>query len=118
AVPKAHAKQEQSELADKWINIAAHRYSKAQAAELKVGVRTICHEVEKECFKKTKKSIILPKSTVLARANGRQSIKSFNERKAWLTPGEEEVVVDFAIDMALRGFPLNHRRLKEHVDEI
>ncbi|KAI0372544.1 hypothetical protein BV20DRAFT_902031, partial [Pilatotrama ljubarskyi] len=78
----------------------------------------ICREVETECFEKTKKIIKLSKTTVLERAKGRVSIRDFNGEKAWLTRDEEEVVVAFAIDTALRGFPLNHRRLKEHVDEI
>ncbi|KAI0362946.1 hypothetical protein BV20DRAFT_959299, partial [Pilatotrama ljubarskyi] len=100
---KARAKQEQTRLADEWINIAAHRYNEAQAAGSKDGMRTICREVEKECYENTKKLINLSKSTVLARTNRQQSMKSFNESKAWLTPSEENVVVDFAVDTALRG---------------
>lgn len=122
AISKAAAKQQESELAEEWINVAAERYKEAQAqvvpAGKKVGVRRICEEVERECFEKTKKKIKLSKTTVLARVGGREGIRSFNMSKAWLTEGEEEVIVDFAIDTALRGFPLSHGRLKEHVDEI
>ncbi|EIW54949.1 uncharacterized protein TRAVEDRAFT_82237, partial [Trametes versicolor FP-101664 SS1] len=78
----------------------------------------ICQAISAECFEKTKKRIDLPKSTVIARANGRRSIRAFNAEKRWLTDGEEEVVVEFTIDTALRGFPLSHQRLKEHVDSI
>ncbi|EJF56428.1 hypothetical protein DICSQDRAFT_37136, partial [Dichomitus squalens LYAD-421 SS1] len=78
----------------------------------------ICREVEQECFLETRKKITLPKSTVSARANGRTSIQDFNATKRWLTPAEEDVVVEFAIDAGLRGFPLTHRMLKDHVDAI
>jgi hypothetical protein len=41
-----------------------------------------------------------------------------HEEQKWLTSDEEWVVIDFAVECANRGFPLSHRRLKEHVDEI
>ncbi|TFK82752.1 hypothetical protein K466DRAFT_471634, partial [Polyporus arcularius HHB13444] len=78
----------------------------------------VCREVEDQCFAETKRRIGLPKSTVSARANGRRSIRDFNGSKRWLSDQEENTVVDFTIDTALRGFPLNHKRLKQHVDSI
>ncbi|KAJ8474688.1 hypothetical protein ONZ51_g7033 [Trametes cubensis] len=115
---KAKAKTEDSELHEEWTNIAAQRYNQARTSGQKSGARTIIREVEKECLERTKKRVRLSKTTVIARANGRESIQQFNASKAWLSSGEEDTVVAFAIDSALRGFPLNHRRLKEHVDEI
>ncbi|KAI0709810.1 hypothetical protein C8Q76DRAFT_568097, partial [Earliella scabrosa] len=79
----------------------------------------ICQEVEAECYAKTGKTIKLHKSTIQRRAlGGQRSIWEFNTTKRWLTNAEEKSVVDFAIDTVLRGFPLSHRRLKEHVGEI
>ncbi|RPD67635.1 hypothetical protein L226DRAFT_445447, partial [Lentinus tigrinus ALCF2SS1-7] len=78
----------------------------------------ICQEVQEECFSKTQKHVKLACNTVLARANGRQSIRTFNTEKRWLSVAEEDAVVDFVIDTAQHGFPLSHRRLKEHVDTI
>ncbi|KAH9891176.1 hypothetical protein C8Q73DRAFT_617501, partial [Cubamyces lactineus] len=78
----------------------------------------IIHEVEKECLERTKKWVWLSKTTVMVRASGRESVQQFNARKAWLSSGEEDMVVAFAIDSALRRFPLSHQCLKEHVDEI
>lgn len=41
-----------------------------------------------------------------------------NEARSRLLPAEVDVVIDFIIEMAHRGFPLSHRRLKEHVDIV
>jgi hypothetical protein len=38
--------------------------------------------------------------------------------RAWLTDAETDVVINFIIEMGDRGFPLSHRRLKEHVDML
>lgn len=121
ALSKSKRKQGSSEFLNKWIDIAATRYREGQNSEgggPKKGVRKICREVAEECFQETKKRVELSKTTVIERSKGRISIREFNAGKGWLTPEEEDVVVDFAIDTALRGFPLNHQRLKERVDEI
>lgn len=101
--------------------IAADRYNaertSGKSGTLK-GVRTICQEVMEECLRETKKEVTLVPYTVLQRAKGRQSMRDFNAGKRWLEPGEEEAVVTFAIDTARRGFPLTHKRLKDHVDTI
>lgn len=116
---KTKEKQLSSEFRNKWINIAAERYNEAQTTPGNIkGIRTICTEVAQECYAETRKKVQLSKTTVLERAKGRVSIREFNAKKGWLTREEEDIVVAFAVDTALRGFPLNHRRLKEHVDEI
>ena len=119
ALSKTKTKQIDSKLLDKYIKIAAERYNHERATEKKPrGLRKICEEVEAECFRDTKKEIKLDKMTVSRRAKGRQNIREFNASKGWLTPAERELVIQFTIDTALRGFPLSHRRLKEHVDAI
>lgn len=119
AISKSEKKQASSEFQDKWIDIAATRYSEGQDnGGTKRGIRKVCKEVAEECFHQTKMRVNLPKTTVIEWAKRRVSIRDFNAGKGWLTLEEEDVVVDFAIDTAVRGFPLNHRRLKEHVDEV
>ncbi|KAI0741017.1 hypothetical protein C8Q76DRAFT_591338, partial [Earliella scabrosa] len=112
--------QKLSELKDYWTNIAVERYAEEQSSgkTVKKGLRKICQEVEADCYGTTKKHVRIASSTVSARFNGRQSIREFNAGKRWLEEGEEDAVVNFAIDTAKRGFPLNHKRLKEHVDAI
>ena len=41
-----------------------------------------------------------------------------NAERSWLTDSEVTIVIDFINEMADRGFPLSHERLKEHVDDI
>lgn len=57
-------------------------------------------------------------NTVYRLATGKQSIQDFNKSKAWLTKEESDIVIEFAIKTAAPGFPLSHRQLAEHVDEI
>ena len=119
AISKAKEKQINSELLDKYVKIAAERYNYEQSTEKKPrGLRKICQEVEAECFQDTNKEISLDKTTVSRRAKGLRSMPEFNASKGWLTPAESELVIQFTVDTALRGFPLSHRRLKEHVDAI
>jgi hypothetical protein len=53
------------------------------------------------------------------RLNGGQSCQQYNmEQNSWLIPEEEDQVVNFALDCAARGFPLDHKSLKQHVDTL
>ena len=114
-----HAQLE-SQFLHEWINIAADRYNAERQSNnrCKKGVRKICQDVQGECFVKTKRTVKLAPNTVLERAKGRKSIRDFNAEKRWMEEGEEDAVVDFVIDCARRGFPVSHKRLKEHVDLI
>ncbi|KAF9227985.1 DDE-domain-containing protein, partial [Gyrodon lividus] len=52
--------------------------------------------------------------TICQEVEGRWQKKS----NAWLATDEEEQIIMFCIDLAARGFPLNHRSLKVHVDSV
>lgn len=41
-----------------------------------------------------------------------------NAARSWLTDEECEVVINYVVECGNRGFPLSHRRLREHVNEI
>lgn len=86
--------------------------------EKKKSLRAICEDMEKKCLREKKKAINLDHNTLSRRVKGERSIREANQDKAWLTPQETEEVIEYAISLANRGFPLSHRRLKEHVDEI
>ena len=47
-----------------------------------------------------------------------KSIYEFNKAKAWLNQTEEENSVDFLLQTAARGFPLNHQRLEEVFNRV
>jgi hypothetical protein len=49
---------------------------------------------------------------------GGVSMSAFNAGKQRLTPAEERVLVDFALESADRGFPLTHANLYKAADDI
>ena len=60
----------------------------------------------------------VPKSTLWRRSHGGQSIQNFNATKQKLTPEEEHVLVQFILESADRGFPLNHSTIRSYADAI
>nr|VWO98225.1 Serine/threonine-protein kinase CST20 (EC [Ganoderma boninense] len=119
ALSKTKVSQIDSEVRDRLVKIAAERCLEERCTQANPrAVWKICEEVEAEYFQETKKHIKISRTTVNGRINGRQSIRDFNATKRWLDEAEEAMVVDFTIDTALRGFPLNHKRLKEHVNAL
>jgi hypothetical protein len=58
------------------------------------------------------------KSTLARRVQGGQSIREFNATKQLLSTAEEAVLVQFIIESADRGFPLNHDLIKFYVNAI
>lgn len=49
---------------------------------------------------------------------GVRPVAESNCAKCWLLPEEEEVVLEFALEIASRGWPLEKERIKAHVDKI
>ncbi|KDQ33603.1 hypothetical protein PLEOSDRAFT_1073814 [Pleurotus ostreatus PC15] len=65
-----------------------------------------------------KPRVELAPSTLRRLVNGGIPKSQSNAMRGWLLEGEVEIVIRFAVEMALCGFPLTHRRLKEHVNGI
>ncbi|EPT04070.1 hypothetical protein FOMPIDRAFT_1101986, partial [Fomitopsis schrenkii] len=123
ALSKTKKKQITRELNEKWMTAAVQRYHAEQARPLtedktRKGLREIAKEVEGECFQKTKKQIHIAPLTLLRRVKGGQSIGEFNANKSWLSAEETETIITYAVETAKRGFPLSHRPLREHAEEI
>ena len=80
----------------------------------------VCWVVEAEWRQKAGcGEVTVSHDTVKRRLNGKQSCQQFNmEQNAWLTLEEEEQIVNFTLDCAARGFPLDHKSLKHHVDAV
>lgn len=112
--------KEDVEEKEKWMKVAIKRYQEEFEFEShqRKGVRTIIADVESQCYRKTKHHVHLDRSTVIRRANGGRSLAEFNKEKSWLNRDETKLVVAYAIELARRGFPLSHRRLREHVSDI
>lgn len=110
-------------LKEHWENVALDRYLDAldqiaPKTRIKGGLQKFIDEAIEECKSTTRKTIYIAQQTLSDRKNGRMGIREANASKRWLSDDEEEEVVDYAIAVAQRGFPLSHRRLKEHVNEI
>ncbi|EPS96425.1 hypothetical protein FOMPIDRAFT_1082667, partial [Fomitopsis schrenkii] len=82
------------------------------------GARTIARDFENIYRQETGDTIKLNYNTIIRGAHGTQSRAESNESRGWLTAEETDVVLEYIIELGQRGFPLSHRRLKEHVDEI
>ena len=86
--------------------------------KLRKGARKICKDFERLYLQETGDPIKLSFSTLTRLANGGKTQVQSNSERSWLSPEETNVVLEYIIETGDRGFPLSHRRLKEHVDEI
>lgn len=98
--------------------IATYQSEQLKDPKERKGLRTVCKEIEIDHRKETGHNVTLNHNTLRTLANGGRKMGDFNATKGWLTKSEEDVVVQYAAELGERGFPLTHRRLKEHVDEI
>ena len=86
--------------------------------ERRKGLRKVCRETEAEHYRKTKEVIKLDPMTLRRLASGGKRKSQSNAEKGWLKADEIDLVIDFAVETAARGFPLSHQWLREHVNAI
>lgn len=120
AKSEARKQKESSEEKTNLQKIAVERYiaELSKPSSERKGARKICEEVTIQHKNETGTLISLNHATIIRHANGERTIQEFNAEKSWLSKEEAEVVLGFAEETAARGFPLSHRRLREHVDQI
>ncbi|KAK0475949.1 hypothetical protein EDD18DRAFT_1387251, partial [Armillaria luteobubalina] len=82
------------------------------------GARKICEDFEALYQRETGKKISLSYSTLIRLANGGKTKAQSNAMKSHLFPSEANNIIDFVLAVASEGFPLSHRRLKEHINEV
>lgn len=82
------------------------------------GARKVCEDIEDEHFSMTGEVVTLSHTTVLRLSHGGIRLSQFNSGKCALGSEEQDEVIEYLIDLAYRGFPLSHRRLREVVDAI
>jgi len=97
---------------------AAEQQRLLAPGEKKKSSRQICQDASDAHFAATGRRIPLSFNTVVRHAKGGINLTQSNGKKSWLTEEEHETMVQFAIEMAQRGFPLSPRRLKEHSEAI
>jgi len=82
------------------------------------GLRKICKDFQLLYYEEKGVRIPLSFVTLGRLADGGLRREEAHELCCWLTPIEEDVVVNFIVEMGERGWPLSHRRIKEDVDRI
>ncbi|KAJ3794295.1 hypothetical protein GGU11DRAFT_666382, partial [Lentinula aff. detonsa] len=93
-------------------------YKNSQSSPNTLSLRKACKQAEEECFHEKKKKKILSSSALHRRIHGGRSHTEAKEEQHWLNNNEEAALVNEVIYWGDRGFPLHHKRLKEHADEI
>ncbi|KZP13126.1 hypothetical protein FIBSPDRAFT_683545, partial [Athelia psychrophila] len=82
------------------------------------GARTVCTDFENLYRLETGLTVKLSHTTLIRLAQGGRARTDAVANRSWVMKEEEQVLIDFIGEIGNRGFPLSHRRLKEHVDEI
>jgi hypothetical protein len=98
--------------------VKAYQLESKKPKKERDGLRKVCLKLEELGYSETGERIKLSHMTLKRLAAGGKTRKEANEDRTWLTPRDVDVVIDFVNEMAGRGFPLSHARLKEHVDLI
>jgi Tc5 transposase DNA-binding domain len=111
------AQAEHNDLMDHTV-IAYHIELTKPAGVHHRSAHTICSDFEALYKQETEKPIHLSYSTLQRLTNGGKTKAQSNADHRWLTPEEVEIVIEYIVEVGERGFPLSHKRLKEHVDEI
>lgn len=113
----------------KKAQIAREAYEDLKAQAIKVyaaerakpkgrSARTVAKDFVQLYKRETGKDVKLCYNTLIRGANRRRSRAEANASRSWLSNVETDIVIEYIIELGNRGFPLSHRRLKEHVDEI
>ncbi|KAJ7890343.1 hypothetical protein B0H13DRAFT_1458246, partial [Mycena leptocephala] len=123
AKSKTKAKQIARETKDAIQARAVALYLHEQEKELEKGerrmsLRAVCKQIQAQHLTETGKDIKLDPRTLLRHVHGGKTLSTSNAEKGWLRPEEVDTVIKYATEVANRGFPLSHKRLKEAVDEI
>ena len=106
------------DLKEKWMERAVEVYWDETQKDTSKSMEKICRQAEEECLQATGKVVKLSSSTLDRHAKGGRSQRQAHEEQRWLNDSEVELVIQDIIAYGERGFPLSHRRIKEHVDLI
>ncbi|KAH9079561.1 hypothetical protein EDB83DRAFT_2198848, partial [Lactarius deliciosus] len=78
----------------------------------------VCQIISDDYYSRTQIRIHLDHNTLARLSNGGRSLTEANGEKSWLTSEEQDIIVQFVIESARRGFPLSPKRLREHTEYI
>jgi len=99
--------------------LTLYRTEKSKPFGIKsASLRKVCQMISDDYYLRTKKRINLDHNTLARLEKGGTSLTDHNGRKSWLTHDEQQVILEYALEMARRGFPLSPKRLREHAENI
>ncbi|KAF8151382.1 hypothetical protein B0H34DRAFT_623466, partial [Crassisporium funariophilum] len=81
-------------------------------------LRKVCQTISDNYYSRTKMRVNLDHNTLARLSKGGTSLTDFNGTKSWLTYDEQQVILEYVLVMARRGFPLSPKRLREHAEKI
>ncbi len=81
-------------------------------------LRHICQTFSIDYYSRKHIQINLDHNTLRRLVRGGVTRSESNAKKSWLKYEEQEVILEYVIEMARRGFPLSPRRLREHAEII
>ncbi|KAH9009830.1 hypothetical protein EDB84DRAFT_1240814, partial [Lactarius hengduanensis] len=99
--------------------VALYQAEKAKSTGGKpASLRAVCRIISDDYYSRTQIRIRLDHNTLARLSNGGRSLTEANGEKSWLMSEEQDVIVQFVIESARRGFPLSPKRLREHTECI
>jgi hypothetical protein len=88
--------------------VAAYQHEQGLDPKMRKGARKIAKEF----------GIGSQWQTIINRYKGRQSLREAHEKLQKVTPAEEAVIVQFALESADRGFPISLRNLEQYANLV
>lgn len=100
--------------------VAMHRAEEASKPDKKSRIkpRKICELLMQQHFEETGEHVLIHHTRLRRLAGGGKTRAQAMAERSWLSPEQAEVVIVFIGQMAARGFPLSHRRLREHINML
>lgn len=98
--------------------IAAYREELTKPVGKRKGSRKVAKDFVALYKLETGRDMRIDHVLLIRGAAGGRTRAQANAARSHLTEEEENVVCDYIIECGKRGFPLNHKRLREHANEI
>jgi hypothetical protein len=87
------------------VALYRHEYKTAQGGK-PLSLPKVCKQIQDEHYAEMRKSVKLDPMTVLRLVKGGKLKSTCNAKKSWLFTSEANRVIDYALELAARGFPL------------
>ncbi|KAI0038286.1 hypothetical protein FA95DRAFT_1664843 [Auriscalpium vulgare] len=86
--------------------VKAYRVEQDKPPVDRKGLRLVCKMISEEYHAEKRRWVHLDHNTLAARLKGRQSLAETRESQSWLNEEETNRVIEYALEVAARGFPL------------